>query len=141
MNRLVTICGRAAFRAKLADLKDKFGITSTEENTAYTSQECSLCDYVDAANRPSQSKFACCWCGSVKHADVDAARVIAQRRSLGLDRKWLKKAIILGALVDQHAKRFPRPLGTAADPRLDNPYFAKWAKDREPRRGFCKNMG
>jgi putative transposase len=129
MNRLVTNCGRAVFRAKLADLEDKFGITATEENAAYTSQECSLCHYVDPANRPSQSKFARRWCGSVKHARVDAARVIAQRRSLGSDRTWLNKAIILGALVDQHAKRFPRPLGTAVDPRLDNPYFAKWAKD------------
>ena len=129
MNRLVTNCGRAVFRAKLGDLKDKFGIIATEENAAYTSQECSLCHYVDARNRPSQSKFACRWCGSVKHADVDAARVIAQRRSLGLDRKWLNKATILGVLVDQHAKRFPRPLGTAADPRLDNPHFAKWARD------------
>jgi putative transposase len=109
MNRLVTNCGRAVFRTKLGDLKDKFGIIATEENAAYTSQECSLCHYVDARNRPSQSKFARRWCGSVKHADVDAARVIAQRRSLGLDRKWLNKATILGVLVDQHAKRFPRP--------------------------------
>jgi putative transposase len=100
------------------DLKDKFRITATEENAAYTSQECSLCHYVDARNRPSQSKFACRWCASVKHADVDAARVIAQRRSLGLDRKWRNKATILGVLVDQHAKRFPRPLGTAATQRI-----------------------
>jgi putative transposase len=89
MNRPVTNCGRGVFRAKLADPKGEFGITATEENAAYTSQECSLCHYVDAANRPSQSKFACRWSGSVKHADVDAARVIGPRRSLGLDRKWL----------------------------------------------------
>ena len=79
-------------------------------------------------NRPSQSKFACRWGGSVKHADVDAARVIAQRRSLGLGEKWLGKAAILGALVKLHTGRFPRPLGTAADPRMDNPYFKSWAR-------------
>ena len=129
MNRLVTNCGRAVFRTKLGDLHDKFGITATEVPAPYTSQECSLCHYVDARNRSSQSKFTCRWCGSVKHADGNAARVITQRRSLGLDSKWLGKAAILGALVKLHTERFPRPLGTAADPRLDNPYFAKWAKD------------
>ncbi len=129
MNRLVTNCGRAVFRTKLADLQDKFGITATEVPAPYTSQECSLCHYVDARNRSSQSRFACRWCGSVKHADSNAARVITQRRSLGLDSKWLGKAAILGALVKLHTERFPRSLGTAADPRLDNPYFAKWVRD------------
>ena len=123
MNRLITNCGRAVFRAKLTDLRDKFGIAATEENAAYTSQECSLCRYVDARNRRSQSKFTCRWCGSVKHADVDASRSIAKRRSLGLGTKWVTKAAILGALVKLHAERFPRPSGTAADPRMDNPYF------------------
>jgi putative transposase len=128
MNRLVTNCGRAVFRAKLADLEDKFGITATEVPSPYTRQECSLCHYVDARNRRSQKKFACRWCGNAIHADVNAARAIAQRRSLGLGSKWLGKAAILGVLVFQHAKRFSRPLGTAADPRLDNPYFRIWAR-------------
>ena len=110
-----------------------YGITATEVPAPYTSQECSLCHYVDALNRPSQSKFACRWCGSVKHADTNAARVITQRRSLGLDSKWLGKAAILGVLVKLHTERFPRSLGTAADPRLDNPYFAKWARSATAR--------
>ncbi len=128
MNRLVTNCGRAVFRAKLGDLKDKFGITATEVPAPFTSQECSLCHYVDALNRPSQSKFACRWCGSVKHADVNASRSINQRRSLGLGSEWLGKAAILGALVELHTE-----LGTAADPRLDNPYFAKWVRSATAR--------
>ena len=133
MNRLVTNCGRAVFRAKLGDLKDKFGITATEVPAPYTSQECSLCHYVDALNRPSQSRFACRWCGSVKHADVNASRSITQRRTLGLGSEWLGKAAILGALVKLHTERFPRSLGTAADPRLDNPYFAKWVRSATAR--------
>jgi hypothetical protein len=32
-----------------------------------------------------------------------------------------------GPILKLHTERFPRSLGTAADPRLDNPYFAKWA--------------
>lgn len=128
MNRLLTNCGRAVFRAKLADLEDKFGIAATEVPAPYTSQECSLCHYVDARNRPSQTRFACRWCGNATHADIDAARVITQRRSLGLGTKWLDEAAILAVLVSQHIKRFPRSLGTAADPRLSNPYFKGWAK-------------
>ena len=133
MNRLVTNCGRTVFRAKPGDLKDKFGITATEVPAPYTSQESSPCHYVDTRNRMSQSKFACRWCGSVTHADVNASRSIKQRRSLGLGSEWLGKAAILGVLVKLHTERFPRPLGTAADPRLDNPYFAKSAKGK----GWC----
>ena len=71
----------------------------------------------------------CTWIIAMYLIDSNAARVITQRRSLGLDSKWLGKAAILGALVKLHTERFPRSLGTAADPRLDNPYFAKWVRD------------
>lgn len=128
MNRLVTNCGRAVFRTKLGDLHDKFGITATEVPAPYTSQECSLCHYVDARNRTSRSKFACRWCGSVKHADVNGSRTVNQRRSLGLGSKWLGKGAILDVLVKLHIERFPRSLGTTADPRLNNPYFRGWAR-------------
>jgi hypothetical protein len=87
----------------------------------------------DVRNRSSQSKFACRWCGSVKHADTNAACSVNQRRSLGLGSKWLGKAAILGALVKLHIERFPRSLGTAADPRLDNPYFTKWVRSATAR--------
>jgi putative transposase len=128
MNRLVTNCGRSVFRAKLADMKEKFGITATEVPSPYTSQECCSCHYVDTKNRKSQSKFLCRFCGRKMHADVNGARTVTQRRSLGLGSQWLGKAAILGALVSQHTKRFLRPLGTAADPRMDNPYFRVWAR-------------
>ena len=128
MNRLVTNCGRATFRQKLADLKDKFGITASEVPSPYTSQECAKCHYVEKRNRKSQSKFVCRWCGSSKHADVNAATVVAGRRSAGLGGQWLTKDAILALLVRQHVERWSRPQGTAADPRLSNPYFASWAR-------------
>jgi putative transposase len=128
MNRLVTNCGRSVFRAKLVDLEEKFGIIATEVASPYTSQECCSCHYVDAKNRKSQSKFLCRFCGRKMHADVNGARTIAQRRSLGLGSPRLGKAAILGVLVNRHTKRFLRPLGTTADPRLDNPCFKSWAR-------------
>jgi putative transposase len=124
MNRFISNCGRAAFRAKLEDLKDKFGIAATEVAAPYTSQECSSCHYVDKTNRPSQTKFACRWCGN--------ARIVNQRSSLGLGTKWLTKGTILIVLVSQHIKRWPLiwsngPQGATHDPRLSNPYVKSGA--------------
>jgi putative transposase len=127
MNRLVQNCGRAVFKQKLSDLKDRFGITAIDVPSPYTSQECSKCHYVDRLNRLTQSEFRCRWCGSAMHADVNAASVVAQRRSLGLGGKWLTKGAILDLLTRQHAERWPRSQGAAADPRHFNPYFQAWA--------------
>ena len=85
MNPFVQNCGRASFRAKLADLGERFGIEAAEVASPYTSQECASCGYVDRRNRLSQSEFRCRFCGSQKHADVNAGRVITRRRSAGLD--------------------------------------------------------
>jgi putative transposase len=128
MNRLVTHCGRAVLRAKLGNLQDKFGMTATEVPAPYASQDCSLCHYLDARNRPSPTKFACRWCGNTTHADVGAARVITPRRALGLGSKSLGRAAIFAMLVKLHTERFPRSLGTAADPPLDNHDFKGWAR-------------
>lgn len=59
LNRIIANCGRAVFRAKLADLKDRFGIEAVEINPAYISQECSRCGYVARDNWISQSRFRC----------------------------------------------------------------------------------
>lgn len=128
MNRLVQNCGRAVFRAKLADLRERFGIEAAEVASPFTSQECSSCAYVDRRNRRSQSEFHCRFCGSRKHADVNAGRVITRRRSEGLGAATLGKAAILAELVRRFCERWRRPLGGAADPRLTNPYFAEWAR-------------
>jgi putative transposase len=127
MNRLVQNCGRAVFRQKLIDIKDKFGIVASEVACAYSSQECCKCHYVDRLNRRSQSEFRCRFCGSVMHADVNGARVVAQRRSLGLDAKRTTKGAIVADLVRRFCDRWRRPQGAADDPRWTNPLFKDWA--------------
>jgi hypothetical protein len=132
MNRLISKCSRAVFRAKLVDLKDKFGIAATEVAVPYTSQECSSCHYVDKTNRPSQTKFACRWCDNASHPEVDASRIVNQRCSLELGTKWLTKRAILAVLVSQRIERWPLirsngPQGATHDPRLSNPYVKSWA--------------
>jgi len=127
MNRLVTNCGRTVFKQKLADLQERFGIAAIEVPSPYTSQECSHCHYVERRNRRSQSEFRCRWCGSRKHADVNAACTITSRRSAGLGAARLTKGAILAMLTRRHVERWFRPQGTAIDPRLTNPYFRSWA--------------
>lgn len=57
----------------------KRGICATKVNSAYSSQECSMCYYVDKANRPNQQTFCCVVCGYQTHADLNAATTIQRR--------------------------------------------------------------
>ena len=82
MNRIISRAGRAAVRKKLATIEEDHGIASTAVNPAYTSQQCSGCGYAARANRTSQKRFRCRFCDKVLNADVNAARVIRERRSL-----------------------------------------------------------
>jgi putative transposase len=43
-------------------------------NPRWTSQRCSSCGHIEAANRRSQAEFRCLACGFTLHADVNAAR-------------------------------------------------------------------
>ena len=105
---LHVINGRKAWH----DLKDRFGIETVEHNPAYTSQECEVCGFTDRGNRKSQSEFRCLHCGHTAHADVNGAKVIAKRRSLGLDFRFASRVQVLGVLRQRFAERH-RP-GTKA---------------------------
>ena len=126
MNRIVQNCGRSVIRAKLADLKDRFGIASTEVNPAYTSQTCSRpdCGYVAKNNRVG-SAFRCRWCGSKLHADVNGARNIGARRASPLGSVFLTKAKVLAELVTQFRERWLPAGGDGSTINLlaENDYF------------------
>ena len=81
MNRIVTNSGRGAVKKKLARLKETHGVDNLEVNPAYTSQQCSSCDFVGKSNRKSQKLFVCVCCGLKLNADVNAARNIMKRAS------------------------------------------------------------
>jgi hypothetical protein len=57
----------------------KRGIRATKVKSAYSSQECSICHYVDRKNRPDQQTFCCRVCGQRMHADENAAINLAHR--------------------------------------------------------------
>lgn len=82
MNRLIRRTYRSFVKAKLACLEEQFGIQIISVNPAYTSQECSRCHHVSKNNRKSQKQFICEHCHLHCNADVNAGRVIVQRRSL-----------------------------------------------------------
>jgi hypothetical protein len=57
----------------------KRGVAAIRVKSAYTSQECNVCHYVDRANRPNQQTFCCRVCGHSMHADLNAALNIQRR--------------------------------------------------------------
>lgn len=81
LNRLCTRTGRRVLKARLARLTERHGIAVTGVPAPYSSQQCSGCGYVHKTNRKSQSRFACGFCGKKLHADVNASRTVASRRS------------------------------------------------------------
>ena len=85
MNRLIGRTYRSVVKAKLARLTEQYGIQIIAVNPAYTSQECSRCHHVSKHNRKSQKDFVCQHCHYSCNADVNAGRVINQRRSLMLE--------------------------------------------------------
>ena len=127
MNRILSNCGRSVFKAKLADLQERFGIVAEEVPAPYTSQECTSCHYVDRRNRRSQSRFECRFCGARKHADVSGACTINARRSRVSGAGSQAPGAILVELVRWFNERFRQPQGAAADPRFSNPHFKDWA--------------
>lgn len=85
MNRLIGRTYRSVVKAKLTRLEEQYGIQIVAVNPAYTSQECSRCHYVSKHNRKTQKDFVCQHCHYSCNADVNAGRVINQRRSLMLE--------------------------------------------------------
>ncbi|MFI0454574.1 RNA-guided endonuclease InsQ/TnpB family protein, partial [Actinomadura sp. 6N118] len=81
LRRIVSRAGRAVLKRRLAALTEDHGIAVTVVNPAHTSRQCSGCGYTDARNRPTQNRFRCGFCGKTLHADINAARAIAARRS------------------------------------------------------------
>ena len=129
LNRLIRNFGQGLIKAKLKDLEIQYGITAEFRNPAYTSKQCHRCGYVDAKNRPSQEHFSCRFCNTRCHADVNAARVVRDRRSIAsfTTRARYRVNATLIEQVSLFNERYPRPRGGPADPRFSNPYFKGWA--------------
>jgi transposase len=79
MNAYMRAAHLAHIPEQIAWNATKRGIRAMRVKSAYTSQECSVCHYVDRANRPDQQTFCCQVCGYQAHADLNAAINIEHR--------------------------------------------------------------
>jgi len=79
MNAYMRASNLAHIPKQIAWNAAKRGIPATRVKSAYSSQECSVCHYVDRSNRPDQQTFCCQVCGYETHADLNAAINIQQR--------------------------------------------------------------
>jgi len=79
MNRTLRASQLGYLRDKLKFKLDERSIRYRSVQPAYSSQQCSQCGCTFPMNRRSQAEFHCLWCGYEANADVNAARVIAER--------------------------------------------------------------
>ena len=64
---------------KIAYKAQREGVTVVFVDPKHTSQMCSACGYVAKSNRKSQDRFLCTSCGTLRHADYNAAMNIRDR--------------------------------------------------------------
>ena len=79
MNAYLYASNLAHIPKQLAWGAAKRGVKATAVKSAYSSQECQRCHFVDRSNRPAQQTFCCGVCGWQMHADHNAAVNIAAR--------------------------------------------------------------
>jgi transposase len=80
----------------------KRGMQATRVKSAYSSQECHVCHYVDRKNRPNQQTFCCRVCGHTTHADENAAQNMASRLGDRELRACAKREEIKALLLRRH---------------------------------------
>ena len=79
MNRWLRAAQLGFLHDRLKFKLDDAGIRYRSVQAANSSQECSRCGYVDAANRRDQEHFRCQHCDFTANADENASQVIAKR--------------------------------------------------------------
>jgi transposase, IS605 OrfB family, central region len=119
MNRMIQNFGKRYIKEKLQRLQELYGIEITEINPAYTSQECSCCGYVDKRNRRDTQEFECKACGNKTNAQVNGAKNILKRSSLGN----LTKKQVLKMLIEKYLERLKGCKSPPLDVIKGNPYF------------------
>ena len=105
LNRLISNFGKKIIEEKFKSIEEKYGITVTKVNPAYTSQTCSKCGYVDKKNRKGQETFICGFCAKEQNADINASKNILARSSGELKDIFTKKAFILDKTVKNFIER------------------------------------
>jgi transposase, IS605 OrfB family, central region len=119
MNRMIQNFGKRYINEKLQKLQELYGIEIIEINPAYTSQECNSCGYVDKNNRKDTQEFECKACGNKTNAQINGAKNILKRSSLGN----LTKKQVLKILIERYLERLKGCKSPPLDVIKGNPYF------------------
>jgi putative transposase len=82
LNRVILDQGWSTFQRLLSYKLVERGGQLAQVDPRHTSQRCFQCDYVHADNRKSQAVFACCACGYLENADLNASRNILKAAGL-----------------------------------------------------------
>ena len=80
----------------------KRGVLATRVKSAYSSQECHRCHYVDRKNRPNQGTFHCQVCHHTVHADINASQNLAARLHNEELRACQNRAEVKALLMKRH---------------------------------------
>ena len=121
LNRLIQRFGKKYIKQKLERLQQLYGIEIVEINPAYTSQECSSCGYVDEKNRKNTQEFECRACKNKINAQINGAKNILKRSSLG--NLHLTKKQALKILIERYLERLKGCKSPPLDILKGNPYF------------------
>lgn len=105
MNRILSRTGRAAIQRKLTSIAETRGVTTHKVNPAYTSQQCSGCNYTDKTNRNGLC-FECRFCGKRLNSDTSGSRTMAMRRSHGHADLYVSRQAILQRLDSEFQNRW-----------------------------------
>ncbi len=103
MNAYLRASNLAHIPKQIAWNAAKRGIQATKVKSAYTSQTCSMCYYVDKQNRPDQQTFYCQVCGYSTHADLNASLNIQRRLADEELRACKNRQAIKALLMQRHA--------------------------------------
>jgi transposase, IS605 OrfB family, central region len=136
MNRMIQNFGKRYIKEKLQKLQELYGIEVVEINPAYTSQECSCCGYIDKKNRKDTQEFECKVCGNKMNAQINGAKNILKRSSLGN----LTKKQVLKILIERYLERLKGCKSAPLDVIKDNPYFKDYLDSiLNPRQGLTSS--
>jgi len=127
LNRLVQNFGKKYIKQKLQRLQELYGIEIVEINPAYTSQECSSCGYVDKQNRKNTQEFECKICGNKINAQVNGAKSILKRSSLG--NPYLTKKQVLKILTERYLERLKGCKSPPLNILVGNSYFKDYIEN------------
>lgn len=102
MNAYMRASNLAHIPNQIAWNATKRGVAATRVKSAYSSQQCHVCCYVDRKNRPNQQTFCCKVCGHTTHADINASQNIAARSHDEQLRACTSRAEVKALLMRRH---------------------------------------